>query len=166
MSLGDNMLRMNGTGGLQNLEVGGLNVEVFVQLLSNDNFGFGQLVVGADGQAANVTLVDRFDNGNRRGTPEALYLFGLGGADGLRILGGSTLYLNPEPNPPPNELIPTYALLGGQVVDLYSLFPAGVHKIAFDEGFLVDAVPLPSALVLALSSLSVLLGALRRRRVA
>ena len=57
-------------------------------LLSNDNFGFGQLVVGQAGQGTTVSLVDLVNNGNRGAgdAPEALYLFGLGsGTEGLRI---------------------------------------------------------------------------------
>jgi len=114
--------------------------------------------VGADGQATNVQLVDRVDNGNRGtgGTREAPYLFGLTGADGLQALGGSTLHLAGPP---------TYALLGGQITDLHSLFPGGVTRIAFDQGLLAGAVPLPSAQLLALSSFSARFGgALPRRR--
>jgi len=58
-------------------------------------------------------------------------------------------------------------LQGGLTLsDLHSLL-AGATRIAFDEGFLAEAVPLPSALLLALSSFSVLFGGvLRRRRAA
>lgn len=96
------------------------------------NFGFGQLVVGSDNNATVVQLVDVIDNGNRYANdPEALYLFGLGGPDGLRIRGGSTLVISN---------INVYTKVDDQWVHLNTLFGDGETQIAFDEGFvsLVD----------------------------
>jgi len=87
----------NGNGP-QELEVGGWDVDVWTEALADDNFGYGQMVIGEPNQPTAVLLVDQIDNGNPVGlfgaTEDALYLFGKDGQDGLRILGGSTLYLN------------------------------------------------------------------------
>jgi hypothetical protein len=110
----------------QFLEVGGSDVGIPPG--TGLNFGIGQLVVGADNVATVVQLMETIDNGNRNGsTPEALYLYGLGGPDGLRILGGSTLRLN---------ALHCYAKLQGQWVLLNDLFPQGEVEIPFDNGFI------------------------------
>ncbi len=113
--------------GLKYLEVGGLDVGVPTNEATL-NFGVGQLVVGDPNVTTVVQLLDVIDNGNRGPTTaEALYLYGLGGPDGLRILGGSTLRLNN---------IRVYAKLGGVWTLLSDLFPQGSVEIPFDDGFI------------------------------
>ena len=124
---------------------------------NNGNFGFGQLLLGTDLQPTVVSLLDVFDNGNRS-SPEALYLFGLGGPDGLLLKGGSTLVIGD---------IPTYAKIDGQWICLNDLFSPGITRIDFgaltgnpaDMGYV--AVPEPATLtLLAIGSLAML----RRKR--
>ncbi len=113
--------------GMKYLEVGGLDVGVPTNEATL-NFGLGQLVVGDPNVSTVVQLLDVIDNGNRGPTtPEALYLYGLGGPDGLRIFGGSTLRLNH---------IKVYAKIGGAWTLLSSLFPQGEVEIPFDDGFI------------------------------
>ena len=106
-----------------------------------DNFALAQLIVGSDTDATDVVLVDLFDNGNRNGDTEALYLLGSGGLDGLQILGGSTLHIGN---------IPVYTLIDGQMTDLHDLFAPGETMIAYNEfgsnGFV--SVPEPSTVML------------------
>jgi hypothetical protein len=153
MALGHAVLQFNGSG-VQQLEVGGLDVDVVTALLSNDNFGFGQLLVGQAGQPGQPTVVELTDfvnNGNRGAgnTPEALYLYGLGaGTEGLHILGGSTLVL---------DGLPAYALHNGSLISLYSLFPSGTQVIPFDQGFLALSVPEPGRFALLLAGTGLLL---------
>jgi len=138
-SFGDSCVFFNGPGP-QELEVGGLDMDVFVEELANDNFGYGQMVVGgtiqegevvvANEAPAVVFLVDRVDNGNRGGLTgyeEALYLFGKDGQDGLRLLNGSTLYMG---------RLPVYAMAGGEVICLRDLFEPNEVMIPFDDGYL------------------------------
>ena len=108
----------------QLLEVGGLDVDLMWEILSNDNFGFGKLIVGQEEQATEVILRNCLDNGNGR---EALFLFGLSDSDpnGLYIHGGSTLVLNG---------INVYALRDGERVHINALFPSGVNVITYDGG--------------------------------
>ena len=111
----------------QYLEVGGADVGIPTDegVL---NFGIGQLIVGAEDNATVVQLLDVIDNGNGGLTaPEALYLYGLGGPDGLLILGGSTLRLN---------AIPCYAKIEGTWVLLNDLFPEGEVEVPFGDGFI------------------------------
>ncbi len=73
------------------------------------------------------------DNGNRlEADSEALYLFGLGGPNGLRILGGSLLALNN---------VNVYTMHDGQLLHVNTLFPPGVAQIAYDEGFIALNAP-------------------------
>lgn len=59
------------------------------------NFGIGQLIIRELAQPTSVDLIDVIDNGNRVGPAvEALYLFGLGGPNGLRITNNSSIVLN------------------------------------------------------------------------
>ena len=140
MALGGAIVTLDGMAAAQSLEVGGLNVGTFTPLLSNQNFGFGQLVVGTANHASFVRLVDLIDNGNRVGSDEALYLFGTGaGTQGLHLLSGSTLYL---------EHLPAYALINGTITDLGTLIPAGSNRVAFDGGFIAQSVPEPSTWLL------------------
>ncbi|MGB2987486.1 MAG: hypothetical protein WBE26_16605, partial [Phycisphaerae bacterium] len=113
--------------GTQFLEVGGEDVgfpfddEVL-------NFGFGQLIVGRDEQPTTVELLDVIDNGNRTGgDPEALYLYGLGGPNGLRILGGSTLVIHN---------LQVYTRENGLWIHINRLFDPGVNRISYDEGYI------------------------------
>jgi PEP-CTERM motif len=132
VNLDAGVLRMDGAGG-QLLEVGG--EDLGVNGSTSGNFGIGQLVIGQTAQRTSVDLIDAIDNGNRgvAGT-ESLYLYGLGGPDGLRILNNSALILNG---------INVYAFdaLTTQMVQLNSLFGPGDLRIPFDDGFL-QLVPL------------------------
>ncbi len=86
-------------GGSQQLEVGGTHVDLEIQLLPDRNFGYEQLIVGQEGLTTVAKLVDLHDN-HQPGIPDALYLFGIedvegvGGLEGLKILGGSTLVIH------------------------------------------------------------------------
>ena len=63
-----------------------------------------------------------------RGTgAEALYLHGVGGLSGLRLLDGATLQLNS---------LNCYAKMEGEWVYLNGLFGFGIHEIAFGGGYL------------------------------
>ncbi len=124
------------------LEVGGTDVSTAVGFLPDGNFGFGQLVVGADGEATTVRLLDVADNGHRGGLPEALYLYGVeipaaavnaaediepAREHGLKIGPGSTLVLN-------NLNVYAWDETAGSYVDIKSLFDEGVTSIPYDEG--------------------------------
>ncbi|MCZ6837064.1 MAG: FG-GAP-like repeat-containing protein [Planctomycetota bacterium] len=94
MQLGSSIVQFGGFG-TQLYEVGGKNVDLVVQILNDENFGFGQLIVGQPSQHTTMQLQDCVDNGNSGGgNPEALYLFGVAGQNGLLIHPGSTLILN------------------------------------------------------------------------
>ena len=143
---------MDGSGTFadpQFLEVSGLDLGA-IDPANNGNFGFGQLVVGDIAQATVVELIDVLDNANRQ-SPEALYLFGLGGPDGLHVLGGSTLVMNH---------INVYAFIGGQLTHLNALFGSDL-TIPFDQGFL--RVPEPSMLFLVAVASAFSLQRRRRR---
>lgn len=92
-------------------------------------YEIGQLVVGEPGARSRLVLVDAIDNGQRGrdGQAEALYLQGLGSEPGLRLLGGSTLYLND---------IDVYARLNGEWHHLNEWLPAGTQRIEFDQGYI------------------------------
>lgn len=93
-------------------------------------FAIGQLIVGSPQEPMRLTLVDEVDNGNRGtdGKPEALYLAGLAdGANGLRILNRSTLYLNG---------IDVYVRINGNWHHLNAWIPKDASRVAFDEGFI------------------------------
>jgi hypothetical protein len=113
----------------QLLEIGGLDVDVYVGILANDNFAIGQLIVGQELQATCVRLQDALDNGNRGGcVSEVLYLNLEGNYQrGLRILGGSTLNLG---------MLNVYSFEDGEWVHINSLFEAGQNKIAYDQGYI------------------------------
>ncbi len=120
------VVHFDGTG-TQMLEVGG---EDLWTLVDRDlpNFGFGQLVIGQDLGPTTVLLLDVIDNGNRpESDTEALYLYGLGGPQGLRILGGSTLVINN---------INVYTMIDGEWLHINTLFPPGVEAVAYDGGFI------------------------------
>ena len=160
-------LQMDGAGthaSPQFMEVGGEDLGLPANLSDpttipgdDNNFALGQLIVGQAGKATVVQLQDAFDNGNRNSL-EALYLPGFG-ADGLQILGGSTLNI---------DSINTYAFLDGQWVHLNALFGDGVTSIDITtltkdpavRGFVV----LPEPATLSLLAAGGLLVMCRRRR--
>lgn len=110
----------------QALEVGGVDNGALGATTSN--FGMGQLVAGRVDLATTVRLLDATNNGNRVGPQsEALYLYGVSGEDGLRVLGGSTVII---------DSVNVYARVAGTMVHLNTLFPVGTSVIAFDQGFL------------------------------
>jgi hypothetical protein len=109
----------------QRFEVGGFDIGIDFPCDSfdNDNFGFGQLIVGTADQPTVVELRDDVDNGNTAGgNPEALYLFG---SDALQIRSGSTLVIN-ELN----------VYLCESQTSIKDMFSKGVDEIPFDEGFI------------------------------
>ncbi len=131
LGIDDAIMLANG-GATQLLEVGGQDLGAGGA--TSGNFGIGQLVIGeAAGPVTIVELSEVFDNGNRGpmglNGEEALYLYGLGGPDGLRIDGDSVLALNS---------INVYAWDGasGQQVHLNSLFGPGDYRIPFGNGVL------------------------------
>lgn len=91
------------------------------------NFGFAQLTVGQSPSPTTLTLVDLVDNGNQAGIGEAMYLYGSGGLDGLKIGPGSKLIIGD---------INLYVDVDGQMVHINSLFGPGVKWIPFDEGII------------------------------
>lgn len=155
------ILHLNGDGTRlmpQFLEVGGLDVGAIDP--GNGNLGYGQMVIGTESLGTVVELVDVIDNGQRANGVEALYLFGLGGSDGLQIRPNSTLVINN---------INVYAWLTGEYagqvfvgewVHINGLFGQDVTSIDFDDGTIV--IPTPGVVgVLGLAGLALL--APRRR---
>jgi hypothetical protein len=120
-------------GGLQALEVAGADLGAGSLPTANaGNFGIGRLVVGANGEKTRLNLLELIDNGNRgNGDVEALYLYGIGGADGLDILAGSTLHIASNAH-----VLDVYARVNGSVVNLNSLLPGPNSTVAFGDGFL------------------------------
>ena len=128
MAVSGAILQFNGHG-VQQLELGGVDAGN-ADPGNNGNFGFGQLVVGQDTRPTVLELRDAINNGNRGGggaTPEALYLFGQGGPDGLVLRGGSTLLV---------RNLNVYAKQAGTWTSLQGLFPSGQDIIAYSGGFL------------------------------
>ena len=115
-------------------------------------------MIGDEGQPTTVMLLDLFDNGNRTGgEAEALYLYGMGGLDGLEMYPGSRLVF---------DGIDVYARQKNALdqyewVHLNDLFTPGTKEVAFAGGTI--AVPEPSTLALLASAL--LAWAILRRRV-
>jgi hypothetical protein len=114
------------SGDMQFLEVGGEDLGINGAVAGN--FGIGQLVVGADGSPTMITLLDVLDNGNRLGGNEALYLYGLGGPDGLVINAGSSLVINN---------LNVYAFLDGAMTHLNAMFGPMVNEIPLGAGTLM-----------------------------
>ncbi|MCO6042323.1 hypothetical protein NG895_00245 [Aeoliella sp. ICT_H6.2] len=127
------VLRFEGSG-VQEMEVAGLDSGVGGA--TSGNFGTAQLVIGTATERNSVELIDAIDNGNRGigGEAEALYLYGLGGPTGLKILNGSALVLN-------GLNVYAWDPIQGQQVHLNSLFGPGELRIPYDDGY-VQLVPL------------------------
>jgi hypothetical protein len=130
------VLHFSGAG-VQQLEVGGFD-SGNADPGNSGNFGFGQLIVGQDSKPTVLELRDAIDNGNRAGaSPEALYLFGLGGPDGLVIKGGSALLI---------RNLNVYSKQAGVWTSLQGLFPAGQDIIPYSGGFVSrSAAAMPGA---------------------
>lgn len=116
---------------MQFLEAGGEDVGTSATASTNNgNFGIGRLEIGQPGAPTSVHVLDLFDNGNRGSNDyEALYLYGLGGLDGLFIHPGSTLVLND---------VDIYARIRGVMTHLNALFPYGSSVIQVGENFVVQ----------------------------
>jgi hypothetical protein len=78
----------------QFLEVAGLDVDLFPEIVPNQNFGFGQLVVGGDTVVRLHDLRNNQSSSSCNADPEALYLFGIDGSSGLEMALGSVLILD------------------------------------------------------------------------
>lgn len=144
-----------GNAGGQTLEVGGRRLaSPPVGAFINDNFAIGELDLGLTGTTT-LTLVDEFDNGNRSGSSEVLYLNGAGG-NGLRILAGSTLFIN---------LLDLYTTENGVWVHINERFTNGVSVIPYDQGYIALTVPEPGSWALLAGGLTAVLTLLRRRQI-
>jgi hypothetical protein len=139
--LGSAAVKFTGAG-LQQYEVGGIDVDVVTALLGNDNFGVGRMTVGQVGQPTIVELRDDVNNGNRGGvTPvETMYIFGANGRQAapggsnppsLELLGGSYLVMNG---------VKTYVRESAGWVKLHDRLPAGQRQVAYGGGFLVRSL--------------------------
>ena len=114
---------------LQQVELGGIDFGLITDLIPNNNFGIGQIMVGRHSHPSTVQLVDNYDNGNRGigfGYDEALYLWGVDGQDGLRLLNGSILFLNN---------LNAYTLDNGVLISLTDQFPPGQDWMIYDDGW-------------------------------
>ncbi|MBK7403719.1 MAG: hypothetical protein IPJ41_03560 [Phycisphaerales bacterium] len=119
---------MDGSG-VQQFEVAGTDIGLPNDTILN-NFDWGAMVVGRDGQPTIVELVDTQNNGNRGGggEPEALYLSGFPqGEDGLTIKPDSVLVLNG---------IQAYVGTVDGWVHLNALFGAGEFRIPYGQGYI------------------------------
>ncbi len=129
MQLAKAVVQFDSVGsGVRHLEVGGVDVYTYIELLINDNFGFGRLLVGTCHRPMFLQLQEEIDNGNRAGGSEALYLFGVDGENGLRILNGSILFIGD---------INVYTIKDGEIIWLNDKFPPGEDWMEYDEGWVV-----------------------------
>ena len=123
---------------LHTLEVAGLDLGPLFPGNSG-NFGFGRLILGQSSSPATLELVDLINNGNRENGPEALYLFGSDGYNGLSLLDGSTLILNH---------LDAYDDVGGTWISLQAQLGSSAI-VPFDGGYVAQvAVPEPPSFVL------------------
>ena len=131
LALAKTSLHFDGAGtGLhpQQLEVGGVDVNVLTQLLPHDNFSYNDITVGQADQRTVFYFVDLVNNGNRAGNPnEAIYLFGEDLDDSLRVLGDSFVVIHG---------LNVYAKHEGELINLQSLFGPDEKYIPFDDGML------------------------------
>lgn len=146
----------DGLGDTQLFEVAGQDNGLPVDPNPAGNFGMGQMVIGSDavptrGGSTVVELLDVIDNGGSADT-EALYLYGLGGDAGLRILDGATLIIH-------NINVYYFDPDIDGFVHLNSLFEPGEEVIAFEDGLV--RIPTPATGLLALLGAPMLA---RRRR--
>ena len=81
VQLGESIATFDGSG-IQKIEAGGTDVNIFTDILPDFNFGIGQLVVGTMDQATTLRIIDAQINVG--GGPEALYLWGLDDGNGSR----------------------------------------------------------------------------------
>lgn len=146
----------DGVGDTQLFEVAGEDNGLPGDPNPTGNFGLGQMVIGSEAAASRggptvVELLDVIDNGGSADT-EALYLYGLGGDAGLRILDGATLIIH-------NINVYYFDPDIDGFVHLNSLFEPGQDVIAFEDGLV--RIPAPATGVLALLGAPLLM---RRRR--
>jgi hypothetical protein len=124
----DAIVHFKGSG-TQLLEVGGLDVDIYVEMLPNGNFGFGQIIVGQEGTPTAVRLRDEIDNGNGYACwtqKEALYLgIGENYQEGLIINEDSTLVL---------DGVNLYVYDNGTWVHVNPLLPEGIDEIPWTGG--------------------------------
>lgn len=106
-----------------------MDVEIYVEVLKNDNLALGQLIVGQESQPTVVQLQDAINNGNRSScVPEAVYLnLKENYQKGLRILGGSYTQ---------SWGLQLLQFQDGSWVHINRLFPQGVHIMSYDGGFI------------------------------
>ena len=125
--------------GQRYLEVGGLDLGE-ADPGNNGNFGIGRLEIGLDGSGTYVRLTDFLDNGNRQmGQLEAIYLFGLGGFDGLELGVGAVLNLGN---------LNAYAFMEGAWMRLNNLFtPGSSSVVALGDGHLILPSPASACLI-------------------
>jgi hypothetical protein len=126
---------------VQQVEVVAFDVSTMAEMLPAPVPAFGQMIIGGCNNPSFVHLVDEVDNGFRGGfggNAEALYLMGKFSPDlttvedGLKVKAGSVLYMGG---------IHAYAMIGGVMTDLLTLFGPGQTMVAFDEGFICLGSP-------------------------
>jgi len=141
-------------GGMRYFELASEDLGVPSDVMEG-NFGIGQLVVGSPDTPTTVEFLDAFDNGNRGGGNEALYLCGLGSnLDGLILHEGSALIL---------DHLDAYAWMDGDWVYLNTWLEDGMAPTTITlGGYIMEfdsaaqsvtsrgVVPEPSSLVLVI----------------
>ncbi len=132
------LLNLECVGDIQRIEVGGIYRYLLWDELPDDNFGFQQLTIGQEGQPSEVGLIDTYDN-LEAGIPDALYLFGIPGTPGvpgLRILGGSTLYIGDIEVFVRLDANDDGTIEEDEGIALQELFTGGETVIPFDQGYI------------------------------
>ncbi len=97
-----------------------------------DSLCFETASGGTVTQTTTVMALDLFDNGNRAGGLEAIYLFGTAGLDGLEIAENSKFVLND---------INVYAFMDGAMVHLNALFGDEILGIPMGGGGILALRP-------------------------